>query len=248
MNAYRCGTDLGDMIASFAVVRHLGKGHIRMYGTPGTKGLSDERYNAIKPLIEIQPWAESVARFDENEGLPISHDFSGFRANWNSHPTLIGKQAIHVGLGPAAIDPSPWLTIPDAPRHGKIVICRSQRCLGLFHWFRLFQTKPKDCIFLGVEEDYKNFCHDNSPWPPHKKNMPKIEFRPTKDLLEAAKIIMGARLFICNQTACLWLALSTGFTPLFVEQVNEDSYLPAEGRRYFKDPQDNLSLTEFEKL
>ena len=208
--------------------------------------MTEDRLNAIKPLLEIQPYIHGVERYDET--TPIDWDFTDFRSNYGSHPTLVGKQAVHMGLDPAAIDLSPWLTIPAVPKHGKIVLCRSVRCLGLFHWFRLFQFKAKDCIFIGLEEDYEHFCRDNSPWAPHKKHMPKIEFRPTKDLLEAAKIIMGARLFIVNQTACLWISLAAGFKPMFIEQVNDDSCLPAEGRRYFRHPQDNLSAEEFQRL
>lgn len=248
MNAYKLGADIGDAIAGMAVIKSLGGGHVRLYSTPGTKGFNEARYNALLPLVQRQDYVTSVCRYDENEDLKITHDFSDFRTHWGSHPTLIGKQAVCVGVDPASVSLEPWMKIDSVPRHGKIIICQSMRHKGAFHWFRLFQTKPQDCIFLGVEEDYRTFCIDNSPWRPCKKAPSTIEFRPTENLLEAAKLIMGARLCIFNQTALLWVAYALGFAPLMVEQLGNDSYLPREGRRYISRPEENPTLKEFEKL
>lgn len=247
MNAFRVGSDLGDAIAACAIVRHLGGGHVRLYGTPNTKGFDDARYNALKALLEIQPWAASVARYDESEDLKITHDFSGFRERFGDGDSLIEKQARWIGLPHNSVDTSPWLTIPDAPKHNKIVLCRSQRCLGSLHWFRLF-ARAKECIFIGLEEDYNQFCRENSPWLPTKKNVPKIEFRKTENLLEAARLIKGSRIFVSNQTSLLWVAFSIGFTPMLIEKVNDDSYLPMQGRRYVSKPHENPSVHEFMKL
>lgn len=247
MKTFKVGSDIGDAIAALCICRHLGGGHIRLYGTPGTKGFDDTRYNALRPLIDGQPWATSVARFDEAEGLEITHDFTGFRDRFGDGDSLIEKQARWIGLPHNSVDTSPWLTIPDVPKHNKIVLCRSQRCLGAFQWFRLFH-RSKDCVFVGLKEDYDLFCLDNSPWPAHKRSMPKIEFLATPNLLEAAKIIKGARLFICNQTSLLWVAFAMGITPMIVEKVNEDSYLPMEGRRFIASADQNPSIKEFSKL
>lgn len=237
--------DLGDLIAALPVIRQAGGAKLFLCTRPDTKGFSDDRFNAIKPLLEIQPYIHGVERYDE--ASPIDLDFTDFRSKWASHPTLIGKQAVHVGMDPSSVDISPWLTIPDAHRHGKMVLCRSQRCLGSLHWFRFFH-RPKDCLFIGLEEDYEQFCRENSPWLPHKKNMPAIEFWPTENLLEAAKLIKGSRLFISNQTSLLWVAFGLGFSPMIIEKVNDDSYLPMEGRRFVASAGQNPTAREFLKL
>jgi len=251
VNAYLVGPDLGDAIATLCVIRYLGPGHIRLFETPGTKGFSEARYNAIVPLIKIQPYTASVARFDPAEDMKITHDFTGFRNNWGSAPSLVGKQARHVGLDPASIDMRPWLEVGDVERHGKIVLCRSARNKGHLHWWRIWQAKGKDCVVLGLREDYEQFCVDNAPWAPGmppSKHRPMLPFLPTDDLLQAARVIKGARLGVFNQTSLLWLAYGTGFSPMIIEQTTDDSFLPGLGRRFVRQPRENLTAKEVAAL
>lgn len=226
-----------------AVLRHLGGAKLFLCSRPGTKEITEDRLNAIRPLLELQPYIHGVERYDET--TPTDFDFTGFRAGWGSHPHLVGKQAAHLGIEPHAIDLRPWLTIPEPKKHNKIVICRSARNKGALHWFRWWSVRPQDCIFLGIEEDYQNFCLENCPWPERQRSKrPTIEFRKTANLLEAAQIIAGSRLFICNQTALLWVAMGMGFAPIMIEKTSEDSFLPAEGRTFISAPHENPTPQE----
>jgi hypothetical protein len=254
VNAYKLGPDLGDCIAGLCVVRHLGRGHIRLFNTPGTKGFSPQSYEAIRPLIEFQDYAESVRMFDENEEMEFTHDFTGFRAQWGCAANLATKQAVHVGLKAEDISLAPWLKIGAFDKHNKIAVCRSTRNKGLLAWYRIWQTKARESIFLGCDEDYDQFNSDNCPWPEttnawyQKPHQARIEFRKTSNLLEAARLIMGSRLFFVNQTSLLWVALGMGFSPIMIEQTTDDSYLPAQGRRYIRHVEDNPTIREFMHL
>lgn len=247
MNVYKVGADLGDAIATMAVIRHLGRGHVRLDSNPGTKGFDGPRYDAIVPLLRCQPYVESVERFNLDEKLEVTHDFTGFRNSWDRHPTLVGKQAAHIGLNPDDVSIDPWLHIQGVEHHGKIAIVRSARNKGHLQFFNIWRAKGPECIFFGCQDDYDQFCADNYPGSQGLRQVFKqIEYRRTENLLEATRVILGSRLLVVNQTALFWACYGAGFRRMLVEQVGEDSFLP--GVRYIRHAHENLSLREVMNL
>jgi hypothetical protein len=246
--------DCGDCIACLPIIRALGGGKLLLGTRPWTKPFTTERFESIKPLIEKQPYITSVERHDGELASDII-DFSTFRSSWGKHNTLTGKQAIHVGVDPNALNMSPWIDAMPYEKNGKIAICRSTRNKGLLKWFAIWRWKVHDSFFVGLKEDYDQFCQDNNPWPTagfsawHKSAYhADIPFVPTPNLLEVARLIMGARLFVTNQTAALWIAYGMGFKPILIEKTTEDSYLPCEGRRYVARVEENPTDKEFQAL
>lgn len=248
MKTFLIGGDLGDAIAGLPSIRHLGGGELWLQTQSGTKPWSPERWDAIRPLLEIQPYLTSVKLIPENEVATPDYNLSTFRSSWGKHPTLIGKQAVHLGINPDDLDLSPWLTIPEAPKHGKIIACRSERNQGFIHFHLLWRYHHQDCFFVGLEQEYKTFCYNCTPYTPGTKPATLIPHKPTANLLEVAQLISGSRLLVCNLSAPLWVAYGLGFSPIILEAVCEDSTLNRPGVRIIRQPQDNPDTQEWGKL
>lgn len=166
------------------------------------------RYEAIRPLLEAQPYVRSVEWQDEPTG--ITHDLSFFRTT----PPLKGenlaeRQARFLGV---AISQEPWLTVPAWVQHDRTIISRSSRYHNFFFpWGELIH-KCAPVTFVGLPAEHLALERDTH-W-----NFP---FQPTKDLLELAMVIAGAKLVIANQSAPFWVAAGLG-VPLIQETFEAD--------------------------
>lgn len=152
------------------------------------------RFDAIKPLLEAQPYITSVAWADVPQG--ISHDLSTFRSGYRLHENLAQQQARHLGV---EITLDPWLQV-EAETNNQVVIARSLRYRnGLFPW-RKFVERYRNKIFVGLPVEHREF----------ENSFGQIEYVPTENLLELAKIIAGSALLITNQTAAFWIGAGLG--------------------------------------
>ena len=249
MNAYLIGPDIGDCIAALAVVRHLGKGLIRLHDTPGTKGFGKERYEFIRPLIAMQPYCENVQKFDEKEDIKFTHDFTGFRNNWKDGRLLSDKLAVCVGVKPSDVDiETPWLTIPEYHRHGKIVVVRSSRNQGSLAYHKLAIHKAKECLFLGLPEEHEQLNWNCARNPGSVDKAREFVHQPARDAVEAAQVVMGARLFVGNPTAITWIAAGCGHPNMIIECSQEDTEFHRKGIRNVKTVADNPKDSEWRTL
>lgn len=249
MNTYLLGPDMGDVLASLVICRHLGRGHIRLHDTPNTKGFGPERYNYIRPLIAMQPYCESIAMFDEKEELDFTADFRSFRDHWKRGRLLSDKLAVCAGLNPSDVDTdTPWITVPSSPRHGKIILVRSERHQGFLHWYRIVMAKPNDCLFLGLRQECDVFNWNCTPGNPGRTKPFVVPLAETRDAVEAAQLIAGSRLFVSNCTFFLWLAEAMKHPNMLVECAADDSEFRRPGVRNVRRPEDNPTLKEFQCL
>lgn len=197
MNRYFSTGDLGDIVASLSAVRALGGGEyvIGFHEWTGQReSMRGERFEAIKPLLEAQPYITKVEWSDHE--TDITHDFSTFRTHYRLHESLAHQQARHIGV---EIDLNPWLSV-DASKHDRVVIARSLRYRnGLFPWRKLLE-RFTDRIFVGLPVEHREF----------ESSFGEIEYVPTPNLLDLAKIISGAKLLISNQTAAWWIGAGLG--------------------------------------
>ena len=103
--------DLGDIIASLPVIRQLGGGELvignQSQTNPGWRAMEGERFNAIKPLIEAQPYISTV-RF-EHQPQGIDFDFSEFRRVYSREYSLSQAQARWLNVSNLNLDP--WLEV-----------------------------------------------------------------------------------------------------------------------------------------
>jgi hypothetical protein len=89
----------------------------------------------------------------------------------------------------------PWLTGISPKPVADIVICRTGRHSGTLDWLRLKEYADR-AVFVGLEEEWQAFCHD---WFP-------IPFYKAADLVDFARVVGGAKLYVGNQSFGLALA------------------------------------------
>lgn len=216
--------DLGDIVAALPSIRGIGKGNLILSdcGTGRRESLKGERFNLIRPLLEVQPYISGVKWEDHPQD--ITHDFTDFRAlPHQKGETLAHWQARLVG---ATISLDPWLTVSEPERHGKIVIARSGRYHNRdFPWHQIIRKiGPERCLFVGLKSEHETFRRQFRMAP---------EYRQTRDLLELARVIAGAECFVGNQSCPFWIAAGLG-VPLIQETWPQrpDSVVPRGNALY----------------
>ena len=88
---------IGDIIAFLPSMRALGGGHLVItdHNTASNLMMQGFKYDSLKPLLDIQPYIESVSyeKIPEN----IQYDARGFRRYWGKYP-IIEMQAKELGI------------------------------------------------------------------------------------------------------------------------------------------------------
>ena len=199
--------DIGDCIAMLPSIRHMGGGHIVVTPPPpgvGTgqgfcrESMEGARYESIRPLLECQPYIRSVSWGPLPAGaIDVSH----FRTPPHFQENIIQCIARYLKLG--RVSEEPWLTVPFEGEAGKgpVVFSRSPR----YHNTRMplpgYAAEFRDALFIGSPTEHAAFekyvCRD-------------VIYKPTKNLLEVAKLMMAARFVICNQSCPAWVAMGLG--------------------------------------
>jgi hypothetical protein len=204
--------DLGDIIAALPTIRTLGGGRLIIGEKKGRDGgresLRGARFEALKPLLQRQPYLDSVEWADE---LPESRwDFSTFRHDHRKGESLAQWQARHLGV---SISETPWLLATPSPKtRGRVVFARSLRYHSpAFPWDKAL-LRFKDPLFIGLPEEYMAF---QTKWGK------PLENHTCSNLLELAELIAGCELFVGNQSCPFWIAVSMG-VPLIQETWAHD--------------------------
>lgn len=226
MNVYGHSGDLGDIIASLPAVRALGGGHYGIGYRPGPghgrESMEGKRFDAIRPLLEDQPYIRGVKWIGQNFSN-ITHDFSTWRRIWVKHESLLQAQARYVGVKASE---EPWLTAtPNEKYRGVTVIARSARYHERsFPWPQMMEENP-DAVFVGLPAEHAAFQHRYGI----------IEYVETADLLEMAEIMAAAKRVISNQTAAFWVAIGLGLPEVIQEtwSGSRDSVIHRPNARYF---------------
>lgn len=204
--------DMGDVIYSMATVKALGGGVLFVspdnrhpYPRPTRLRPSQEWADNFLPLIQHQPyiWA---AHYTEEMPPNVDVDLNKHRL-WYQQP---GKQKwetlFRLHLSAFSVDypeNRAWLTVhnPCTSAARPIVVNRTHRYRNeLFPWVKLIQQYGDKMVFVGTEDEAMNF--NGLAAPLH--NIPRVN---TRNLMEAARIIAGGKVFIGNQSACMAVAL-----------------------------------------
>lgn len=192
--------DAGDALACLAVIRAMDGGDMIFFDRDGAsrRSMKGERFEALKPLIEAQPY---IGRCSWSDAIPqLDHDFSTFRHDHKPGEDLLSWQARHVEVKPCF---DPWLMCRRSEKSiGRVVVARSNRYQNLeFPWRRLVATHRKKLLFVGLPDEHQSFQIANGCM---------VEYCPTRNLLELAEIINGCELFIGNQSCPFWIAAGLG--------------------------------------
>lgn len=227
VNKFCSRGDLGDAIALLPTIRALGGGSI-VFGPhtgklQGREEMRGSRFEAIKPILEAQPYIGSVTWQEVPKG--ITHDLTNFRSIWAPGCTLLELQSKYLGV---TVSDAPWLWAMRSPKSlGRTVFARSPRYQNpQFPWNALAQ-KHRNALFVGSEGEYEAF----------RGLVGNIEFCPTPDLLTLAEIIAGCSLFVGNQSCPFWIAVGLG-VPLIQETWPHDpnSIVKRPNARYLMRP------------
>lgn len=191
--------DFGDIIASLPCLRALGGGDIVIgphFHNQGRETLKGDRFDALRPLLEAQPYVGKVEWQDEPRGF--SHDLRMFREGGQHAESLLSWQARHLGL---TVSEDPWLAAVRSPLSlGRTVIARSLRYQNPGFPWNAVLAKHRKPLFVGTKEEHEAFL----------RTAGYAEYCPTKDLLELAQVIGGASLFVGNQSCPFWIAAGLG--------------------------------------
>jgi hypothetical protein len=205
--------DLGDIIASMAVVRQLGGGHLYIgnhpkYAERGWRQMKGQPYEVISPLLEKMPYIKSI-RYDEYSN-GHDYDFSEWRNVYDRYRSLAHNQAAYLGV--QDLNTSPWIEVdPNPNMKGKIVISRSSRYHNQsFPWIDIGQRYRNNIVFVGHPEEHISLQKHMGCTFPHMQ---------TKNMLEVAELISGCELMIANQSSPGWLALAMG------KKLIQESYI-----------------------
>lgn len=189
--------DLGDIIASLPTVRELDGGEFVIGHRTGPgfcrESMKGARFEAIRPLLETQPYIKGVSWGEPAKDM---HDFSTFRKDPRRGEDLATWQARHIGV---LIELDPWLTVTPSPiSKGRTVIARSNRYHNPeFNWKSMM---GHNALFVGTMTEHLAF----------ENEFGRVEYLGTENLLSLAEVIAGSELFIGNQSCPFWLAAAMG--------------------------------------
>lgn len=195
--------DLGDVIYSMATIRELGGGIVHLgpdnrTTMPTREPMVPKRIQLIAPLLVAQPYVHGV-EYRDSLSPQIDYDLNQFRKE------IIGSRGdIAPGMNlarchlkhfgqPLEADEKPWLTVDDPVRlDGKsVVIARTARYHNpRFNWREIVRKYGSRAVFVGTENEWRSFCQEFGP----------VDYHQTETLLDVARIIAGAKLFVGNQS------------------------------------------------
>jgi len=206
MKTFKHSGDMGDLIYSLPIIKHMGGASclfLNPGGLPGRKydgsrsGLDPTLIKFIQPLLENQSYIEKVKTW-QRETVDVNID--EFRKkNIRYHRVNLCEEILKVFGVPFEITKKSWIEI-EPTKIGNEVFSRSSRYQNKtanLRGYLLQSTKP---VFVGLFDEWYNFGKKVGP----------IRFHKVKDALEMASIIAGADLFIGNQSFGMALAIALG--------------------------------------
>lgn len=204
--------DAGDVIYGMAAMKSLGGG--ALFISPDSKfpyplnsrwarmGGEADFVDNLRPLLEAQDYVVSC-RYTHGTPFSTDYDLNRFRIPWQQRTAKDWDSILklHMDAFGLSMPTEPWLTInnpitvPDRP----IVVSRTERYQNdSFPWDRLCEKYGDKMVFVGTEKEAGVF----QGFAPGKR----IPHHPTKDALELARVIAGAKLCIMNQSLPLAIA------------------------------------------
>lgn len=150
--------------------------------------MDETNANRLLPLLNVQPGlsADWKPGYD-SDGLRLDFGVRRFYRNGfnlaDIHSNWVGHDHWHTE--------HPWLVVDKANYEYRIVVSRSARYRNDgFPWKSLYEQFAGRAVFIGVPWEHEDF----------ERQVGKIPYVETPSLLEAARYIAGADLFIGNQS------------------------------------------------
>lgn len=197
---------IGDICYAIPLMRKLGITKLFVkenYYPPGWGSM----YTAVKPLLELQgiecyPTKGGLDFSIYEPGLQFDYDLDEWRMERNRGRDHIMVSMLHHWGFHDRNWRAPWLRdIPVTQGDYSLVFLTWRwRDNSKVEWKKVYDWIPRPVYFIGLPEDHELF----------EREAGKIEWKPTKDLLEMAQLIAGCRAVYCNQGVALVLAQGLG--------------------------------------
>ena len=207
--------DLGDAIMTAGVLANLpGEHKLLIRRSNVTKWRTDEAVaTAVKLLAPLFATIPSITEFRAAQpDEKADWDSAGFRPrHYKPWQTLFTSHASHL-KDTLKLDFDvtfkPWLKVkPNERFWNKFIVNRSARYRNdLFPWHRFVESYGYKIVFVGMEQEYQEFCNAFG----------RVAYHPTETLLDVAEAIAGCERFIGNQSSAHCIAAALG-NPLLLE-------------------------------
>ena len=208
--------NIGDIIYALYAIKKNGGGKLligpQQNGTsPCAVPISKPQFEAMRDLLEMQPYLDSVAFREEYPVNEITVDLNKFRDNWDDKNVRM-EQAIHnlslmhfytLGIAERFNPDEGWLYVENPIKTGRIIVHRSKRYrsrLKEFPWSDLVKRLSDKILFVGYDDEYSDFV----------SKFGKVSFWKARNITEVAQLIAGGVAFIGNQSAPCAIALGYG--------------------------------------
>jgi hypothetical protein len=182
------GGDIGDVIWSLPTIRALGGGELVLHDfrpRRTTSPMSAERAAAIIPLLRLQPYLTGVTY----SALPVPESMlNEFRRQ--RHGNLVDMHLATYCIAPESRHFAKWIEVDGPRKLARIVMAWTPRYSSSFRWTPLLERHEKEMVFLGFPDEHELFCKM------FNSNIARVH---TEGMLEAARIIAGAELFVGQQ-------------------------------------------------
>jgi hypothetical protein len=182
--------DLGDIVYSLPAIRAAGGGTLYLFHNPQKPctRMTRERADLIRPLLLAQDYIDDVIFWEAANAK--DHPLNQFRDNMGGH-TIADGHLLALGNRNLLERNRAWLRVDDPREDFSVVFNRTSRYQNPdFPWKRVWEQYGSEAAFLGLRREYEDFC----------KQIGEVAYLETADLLQAARVIAGSRLFVGNQS------------------------------------------------
>lgn len=194
--------DIGDIVILLGILKQIPNGpHTLLlkpsHGTKARPGSGAETMlRVMKPLAEAQSYISEMRMWTPNDREDWSSaDFR--RDDYQHGNTLFDAHLNHLirthGIGAGFTANEPWLEIPEVSVvPDRIVIARSGRHRNTsFPWAAVVHKYSYRLLFTGLHHEWREFCGHYG----------FVDYAPTENMLDVAKVIASSVLFIGNQSS-----------------------------------------------
>lgn len=167
-----------------------------------------EKVDKLRPFLLQQPYLANVRYSDVPEGDVLD----GWRkGRWCRNCILADMMAKFLGV-PIPDRNKPWLQV-DAPKKvAPVVFARSPRYRerSRFPWRKVFEKYHEaGVVFVGSSDEYDSLNHDVGGG---------LQWYRTESVLDLARVVAGAELFVGNQSMPFALAVGLGVGKIWLQQ------------------------------
>lgn len=196
--------DFGDVIYALPVIQYLGGGDVRLFPSKHTGyRMTAERVAAMRPLLELQSYITSCEWSSGPSGLNLD----GWRqAKYYDGLNLSDNVCKHFCV-PFSDQNKPWMVIDEINPVAEVVFAVGTRWRGKVNWRPSVEVYRGRSVFLGLPDEHAVFERDYG----------QIPYFPTSTLLDAARVLAGAKLIHCSQSSLRSIAEALKL-PVVVEQ------------------------------